>query len=98
MVWHDQKDIDHLIHTLSLLYQIKVNWLGTKYLGMTIDIDRVARHVTLTMPKYIDKLLQRVRPDGVKGARPIMATLEHRRSTLMTLLQQLTNRKSYSKV
>ena len=68
VVWHDQKDIDHLIHTLSILYQIKVNWLGTKYLGMTIDIDRVARHVTLTMPKYIDKLLQRVRPDGVKGA------------------------------
>jgi hypothetical protein len=68
VVWHDQKDIDHLIHTLTILYRVKVNWLGTKYLGMPIDIDRTARHVTLTMPKYVDKLLQRVRPDGVKGA------------------------------
>jgi hypothetical protein len=68
VVWHDQKDMDHFTQTLTMLYQVKVNWCGTKYLGMTIDIDRVKRHVTLTMPGYIDKLLQRVRPDGVKAA------------------------------
>jgi hypothetical protein len=67
-MWHNQEDIDHLLRTLTILYQVKVNWLGTKYLGMTIDIDRKARHVTLTMPNYVDKLLQRVRPNGIKGA------------------------------
>ncbi len=35
---------------------------------MTIDIDRKARHVTLTVPNYVDKLLQRVRASWVKGA------------------------------
>jgi hypothetical protein len=68
VVWTDQESVDHLIHTLTILYQVKVNWLGTKYLGMNIDIDRTARHVTLTMPGYIAKLLQRVRPNGIKGA------------------------------
>jgi hypothetical protein len=68
VAWHKQEDVDHLIHTLTLLYQVKINWLGTKYLGMTIDIDRVARHVTLTMPGYVEKLLRRVRPNGIKGA------------------------------
>jgi hypothetical protein len=68
IVWHRQEDVDHLIHTLTLLYQVKINWLGTKYLGMTIDIDWVARHVTLTMPGYIEKLLRRMRPNGIKGA------------------------------
>jgi hypothetical protein len=57
-----------------LLYQIKVNYKGTKYLGMTIVIDRKARHVTLTltMPGYIDKLLRKEnRPkDGGKMAFP----------------------------
>jgi hypothetical protein len=58
VVWQDQKDMDHFLQTLTMLYQVKVNWCGTKYLGMTIDIDRDKRHVTLTMPGYIDKLLR----------------------------------------
>jgi hypothetical protein len=60
--------MDHFIHTLTLLYQVKVNWEGTKYLGMDIRINRAKRHVTLTMAGYIRKLLQRVRPNGLKGA------------------------------
>jgi hypothetical protein len=68
VVWQQQRNIDHFIQTLTKLYQVKVNWLGTKYLGMNIDINRVRRHVTLTMPGYIHKLLAKVRPDGVKEA------------------------------
>ena len=60
--------MDHFIHTLTQLYQVKVNWEGTKYLGMDICINRAKRHVTLTMAGYIRKLLQRVRPNGLKGA------------------------------
>jgi hypothetical protein len=36
---------------------------------MTIEIDRGNRHVTLSMPGYIDKLLRKFRPDGIKGAK-----------------------------
>ena len=62
------RGIDHFIHTLTALYQVKVNWEGSKYLGMDININRTKRHVTLTMPGYIQKLLLRVRPNGIKGA------------------------------
>ena len=68
VLWSSKTDFDHLLHTLTLLYQIKVNIKGNKYLGMQIAINREARHVTLTMPGYIDKLLRRVKPDGIKGA------------------------------
>ncbi len=67
VVWTDQASMDHFVRTLTLLYQVKVNWLG-KYLGMDIRINRKDRHVTLTMNGYIRKLLQRVRPNGIKGA------------------------------
>ena len=60
--------MDHLIHTLTALYQVKINWKGSKYLGMDIAINRKQRHVTLTMPKYIDRLLCKVKPEGVKGS------------------------------
>ena len=61
--------MDHFINTLTALYQVKINWDGTKYLGMNIAINRAERHVTLTMPKYIDRLLCKVRPEGVKGSK-----------------------------
>ena len=68
VVWTDKTAMMHLVRTLQMLYQVKVNWAGSKYLGMDIDVDRTDRHVTLSMPGYISRLLQRVRPDGVKGA------------------------------
>jgi hypothetical protein len=69
VLWTHKPDFEHLLHTLTSLYQIKVNRRGNKYLGMTIAIDRKARHVTLTMLGYIEKLLRRrVKPEGTKGA------------------------------
>jgi hypothetical protein len=68
VVWTDKPAMMHLVRTLQMLYQVKINWAGSKYLGMDIDVDRTNRHVTLSMPGYIYRLLQRVRPDGVKGA------------------------------
>jgi hypothetical protein len=47
---------------------VKVDWAGNKYLGMTISINRQQRHVTISMPGYIQKLLRRVVPEGIKGA------------------------------
>ncbi len=36
---------------------------------MDIVINRTQRHVTMSMPGYIAKLLRKVRPSGVKAAR-----------------------------
>jgi hypothetical protein len=68
VAWNSKTDMDHLVFTLQQLYQVKVNWAGNKYLGMDIDIDRTERHVTISMPGYVAKLLQRVKPHGIKGA------------------------------
>jgi hypothetical protein len=68
VVWRDRACIEHFITTLTQLYQVKVSWEGTKYLGMNIAINRPKRYATITMDGYIQKLLKRVRPDGIKGA------------------------------
>jgi hypothetical protein len=49
VVWRDKRGIQHLIATLRKLYTIKVDWRGSKYLGMDIDINRAQRHVTISM-------------------------------------------------
>jgi hypothetical protein len=68
VVWKDKKNITHFITTLRKLYTVKIDWEGSKYLGMDIAIDRTDRHVTISMPGYIEKLLRKVRPHGIKGA------------------------------
>ena len=49
----------HLIDTLSLLYIIKVDWTGSTYIGFTIKFNVPNHTVSLTMPGYIAKVLQR---------------------------------------
>ncbi len=65
---------------------MKVDYQGSRYLGMDIYIDRRNRHVTLAMPGYIAKLLKRVRPHGIKGARTPSkyVTPTYQRSTSQT--------------
>ena len=52
----DKEIAQHLVHTLSALYPIKVYWTGDKYLGLTIEYGRTARTITLSMPGFIDKV------------------------------------------
>jgi hypothetical protein len=70
MVQLDSRSLsmDHFITTLRQLYSIKINWEGTKYIGTDINRNRKKRHVTISMPEYIDKLLQSIRPNGMKAA------------------------------
>jgi len=64
ILWTNKQSMDHFIATLRQLYSVKINWEGTKYIGMDIDIDRKNRHVTISMAGYIDKLVQTIRPNG----------------------------------
>ena len=68
VVWSSSTAMNHFLGTLRKLYTVKVDYQGQKYLGLTIHIDRPHRHVTLSMPGYIARLLKRVRPQGIKGA------------------------------
>ena len=38
--YHAKEGVLHLIATLQNLYQIKVDWTGGKYMGLTIDFDK----------------------------------------------------------
>lgn len=59
-----QNDADHLIATLRLLYTIKIDWTGCKYLGYTIKFNDTTQSVSLSMPDYIPKMLERFFPDS----------------------------------
>ena len=55
-------DKEHVLHFLQVLkqaYEVKEDWEGTRYLGMTIDWDYKKRDVHLSMPGYVEKALAR---------------------------------------
>ncbi len=49
----------HLIRALNLHYEVEEDWDGTLYCGITLKWDYHKRHVDISMPGYIDKLLAR---------------------------------------
>ena len=59
---------NHLIRTLKILYTITIDWTRSKYLGFSINFDSSQRTVTLSMPGYIAKVLQRFAPSLTFGA------------------------------
>jgi hypothetical protein len=54
-----REDAEHLATTLRLLYKITTDWSGTKYVGLTIGFDRVARTVAISVPGYVSRALKR---------------------------------------
>jgi len=55
----NKTDVNHLIQTLKQDYEIKENWEGTRYLGITLDWDYKKREVHLSMPSYVERALTR---------------------------------------
>ena len=54
-----KEDAQHLIATLSKHYEIKPDWSGTKYLGLTLRWNYASRWVDVSMPGYIRRALLR---------------------------------------
>jgi hypothetical protein len=50
---------EHLIRSLEEEYELKTDWTGNKYVGLTIDFDRRARTCTISMPTYVERALER---------------------------------------
>ncbi len=69
-------DAEHLIMCLQLLYEIKVDKTGSRYLGFTIVFDDAEQTVSLSMPDYIPKLLERFFSDQVLRGQPTPAKYE----------------------
>jgi hypothetical protein len=65
--YQHRADFDFLVSCLSNLYHCKAHPIAHKFLGFTIAHDRTARTLSLSYPGYIDALLTRLRPNGVKG-------------------------------
>jgi hypothetical protein len=58
--YKSQADADHLIHTLEKYeYKLKLRPLGDVYVGMAISFDRSNKTVSVSMPGYVRKMLQR---------------------------------------
>ena len=64
----DKAAAQHLIEALKEIYDIKIDWTGAKYIGFTIQFNRLLKTVTLSMPAYIAKVLERFAPELRQGA------------------------------
>ncbi len=58
--YQNKQDVEHLITTLKHNYNITIDWSGRNYCGLTLDWDYHAKHVDISMPGYIHKLLTRL--------------------------------------
>jgi hypothetical protein len=50
---------NHLIHALREHYEVEEDWDGKLYCGIKLDWDYKKRHVDISMPNYVTKLLER---------------------------------------
>ena len=50
---------NHLIHALRENYEVEEDWDGKLYCGITLNWDYEKRHVDISMPNYVTKLLER---------------------------------------
>jgi hypothetical protein len=56
----DRTGIDLLIATLNKRYDLKIDWTGRYYLGFTIDLNREAKTLQISMPMYIPRMLEKL--------------------------------------
>jgi len=54
----DKTDALHLINALETHYPLKIDWTGSKYIGIDLDWDYEKRTVKLSMKDYVKKALQ----------------------------------------
>jgi hypothetical protein len=74
--YKNRADAEHLLQTLECFHQMRVDWTGRNYVGYEINHDRIARTLTLSMPGYVAKIINRFRPNGITSgaASPMLYT------------------------
>ena len=53
------QDAGHPLQALCAKYTISTDWEASLYIGITLKWDYTARHVDLSMPKYVAKALHK---------------------------------------
>jgi hypothetical protein len=53
------EDLNHLSEALKRKYTITIDMAGSKYLGLTIEHDKIESTISISMPEYISKVLTR---------------------------------------
>jgi hypothetical protein len=67
----NRADAEHLMTTLTTIgYKVSQDWEGTRYCGLTLTWDYNAGHVTLSMPGYVERALQRFQHNPPKRHEP----------------------------
>lgn len=56
-------DVEHLLNCIHQLYKTTEDWNGSKYLQFTLIWDYINNTLTLSMPNYIPKALERLKFD-----------------------------------
>jgi len=59
----------HLLETLQQIYRITADWKGERFIGMTINHDKVNRTLSVSMPNYVQKALIRFTATNIQSAR-----------------------------
>eukprot|EP00804_Cyclotella_cryptica_P015897 CCRYP_006383-RA/>CCRYP_006383-RA protein AED:0.07 eAED:-0.04 QI:0/0/0/1/0/0/2/0/1375 len=57
--YEGQEHAQHLVDTLKKYYKLAEDWKGDLYCGITLDWDYDNRTLDISLPGYIDKVLQR---------------------------------------
>jgi hypothetical protein len=65
--YQNHDDFDYLVQCLLTLYQVKAHPIAHTFLGFRLAHDRRLRTLALSYPGYVDSLMARLRPAGVKG-------------------------------
>jgi len=76
IMYTEEADLDHFLTTLRLQYEITEDRdVKQKYVGITIEHDRKANTISLSMPGYIEKALARFQmTDARKASSPAIYT------------------------
>ena len=56
--YFNNDDADHLLNSLKQHYQLTIDYTGNDYCGLTIDWNYHKKYVDISMPGYLDKVLQ----------------------------------------
>jgi hypothetical protein len=58
--YFSKEDADHLINAIKANYPVKVDWTGSKYIGIDLDWDYEKEEVKLSMKGYMKKALNKI--------------------------------------
>jgi hypothetical protein len=55
----DRKQVETFLAILQQKYELKADWTGTRYCGLTLEWDYANRLLDVSMPGYVERALQR---------------------------------------